>query len=76
MSRTVAVTARSMRSAREIQSGRWLGFGWLASLAVEYKRAITAEQRYQALKRASPPTAACSGIAIPRRIFDEFYANR
>jgi hypothetical protein len=65
-----AFTAPSMRGARE---GRRLAAGWFASLVVEYKRAIAAEQRYHALKRGRPPTVASSGVAIPRRIFEELY---
>jgi hypothetical protein len=43
MSLVIAATARSMRGAAQC-SGR-LALGWFASLAVEFNRAIAAEQR-------------------------------
>jgi hypothetical protein len=57
-----ASTAPSMRGARK---GRWLALGWFASLVVEYKRAIAAEQRYHALKRGRPPTVASPHVRHP-----------
>jgi hypothetical protein len=72
MSLVIAAAARSVRGA---QSSCWLALGWFASLVVEYKRAIAAEQRYHALKRASPPIVASSGTAAPRRIFEDLYSS-
>jgi hypothetical protein len=78
MPQVIAATAPRMRARREVKSGRRLTLGLFASLVVEYQRAIAAEQRYHALYRASRPTRASSRIshvAVPRRIFEEFYSS-
>jgi hypothetical protein len=75
MSLVIVGTAHSMRGVGRTSDGRWLALGWFAALVIEYKRAITAEQYYHVLKRASPPTVVSSGIAVPRRIFEDLYSS-
>jgi hypothetical protein len=60
-----------MRGTRGVQGGRLLAPGLLALLVAEYRRAIAAEQRYEALQHASRPWCQ----AASRSIFDEFYAS-
>jgi hypothetical protein len=67
----IAATARTMRGA---QCSCRQALGWFASLVVEFKRAIAAEQRYHDLKRASPPTVI-GRDAVARRIFEELYSS-
>lgn len=48
-----------------------------ASIIVEYRRAIAAEEHYASLKRESDTALAHDGTArpdIPRRVFEEFYS--
>jgi hypothetical protein len=39
----------------------------------EYRRAFTAQRRYEDLRRHAPTLVAVSDV--PRRLFREFYAN-
>jgi hypothetical protein len=61
-----------------IRPGRWLGLGFVLIAFAEFRRAVAAERRYEALKGMSTAALVREGIAhpdVPRRVFEELYST-